>query len=91
MIGPYLDRNGIDLRKRGGTLVLARADRWVGPGHASIHKRTGREYLVHHFYDRENNGRPRMRLVPLAWDQDGWPEVASRESPAAERNENLPR
>jgi arabinan endo-1,5-alpha-L-arabinosidase len=74
--GPYLDWSGTDLRQRGGTLVLGGEDRWIGPGHASIHERDGREWLVHHYYDRELNGHPRLRLVPLTWDAEGWPVVA---------------
>jgi len=76
--GPYLDRSGIDLRERGGTLVLAGEGRWIGPGHASIHERDGREWLVHHYYDREANGRPRLRMVPLTWDSEGWPVASAK-------------
>ena len=71
--GPYFDRNGTDLRERGGTLVLASADRWIGPGHASLFHRDGREWLVHHYYDRDLGGRSRLRMVPLSWTADGWP------------------
>jgi arabinan endo-1,5-alpha-L-arabinosidase len=73
--GPYVDRAGTDLRNQGGTLVLSSDDRWVGPGHASVHERDGREYLVHHYYDRNADGRPRIRLLPLSWDREGWPAV----------------
>ncbi len=76
MTGPYLDRSGTDLRDRGGTLVLASDDRWIGPGHASLFNRDGQEWLVHHYYDRELNGRSRLRMVPLSWDADGWPLVS---------------
>jgi arabinan endo-1,5-alpha-L-arabinosidase len=31
------------------------------------------KWLVHHIYDREAGGRPRLRMVPLAWDAEGWP------------------
>lgn len=77
--GPYVDRDGVDLLRRGGTLVLATDGRWIGPGHASIHERAGREWLVHHYYDREAEGRPRMRMVPLTWDAEGWPQVKVEE------------
>ena len=80
--GPYLDRGGVDLRERGGTVVLASGDRWIGPGHASIHERGGREWLVHHYYDRDNNGRPRLRMVPVIWSGDGWPEIGPTENPS---------
>jgi arabinan endo-1,5-alpha-L-arabinosidase len=73
--GPYVDRSGIDLRERGGTMVLTSNERWIGPGHASLHEHKGREWLVHHYYDRQAEGRPRLRLVPLAWDAEAWPVV----------------
>ena len=73
--GPYLDREGKALRDGGGTPVLGTDDRWIGPGHASIHERDGREWLVHHVYDAAQGGRPRLRMVPLSWDSEGWPRV----------------
>ena len=73
--GPYLDREGRDLRTGGGTLVLDSEDRWIGPGHPSIIERDGREWLAHHYYDRELRGRSRLRMVPLSWDAEGWPVV----------------
>ena len=71
--GPYLDREGSDLRSGGGTLVLDSEDRWIGPGHPSIVVRDGREWLAHHYYDRELRGRSRLRMVPVRWDTEGWP------------------
>lgn len=73
--GPFLDREGRDLRAGGGTLVLATDGRFIGPGHASLLERDGRTWLVHHFYDEANRGRSRLRRVPLAWDHEGWPVV----------------
>jgi arabinan endo-1,5-alpha-L-arabinosidase len=73
--GPYLDREGVDLVERGGTLVLASQGRWIGPGHASLLERDNRQWLVHHYYDRELNGRSRLRMAPLVWDAEGWPVV----------------
>ena len=71
--GPYVDKTGTLLTEGGGTLVLASEDRWIGPGHASLFTRDGREYLVHHYYDRDLNGKSRLRMVPLRWQPDGWP------------------
>lgn len=75
--GPYLDREGIDLRNGGGTLVLGSEGRWIGPGQSSIFARDGHEWLVHHYYDRELAGRSRLRMIPLTWDAQGWPVVAT--------------
>jgi arabinan endo-1,5-alpha-L-arabinosidase len=75
--GPYLDRAGTDLRQGGGTLVLGSEDRWIGPGQASILAQDGHEWLVHHYYDRNLDGRSRLRMVPLTWDPEGWPVVTA--------------
>ena len=72
--GPYLDRDEQDLRTDGGTLVLATRDDRIGPGHASIVKRNGREFLAHHYYSKAHRGSPRFGLVPLDW-KDGWPLI----------------
>jgi arabinan endo-1,5-alpha-L-arabinosidase len=80
--GPYLDRTGKDLRERGGTLVLESEDKWIGPGHASIFKEDGKQWLAHHYYDRELNGRSRLRMLHLEWDAEGWPKVIRDESAA---------
>lgn len=73
--GPYLDDEGKDLRHAGGRLVLGTIGRHVGPGHASLHRQDGREWLVHHHYDADQSGRARLRMVPLSWDRSGWPVV----------------
>jgi hypothetical protein len=57
--------------------VIRLGNRYIGPGHASILKRDGKAYLVYHFYDGENRGRSRVRMLPLSWDEAGWPEVGS--------------
>jgi arabinan endo-1,5-alpha-L-arabinosidase len=73
--GPYTDHNGTDLRDQGGSLVLDSHERWIGPGHASLLTRDGGEWLVHHYYDAEVDGHPRLRMLPLSWDAEGWPIV----------------
>jgi arabinan endo-1,5-alpha-L-arabinosidase len=32
-----------------------------------------RQYLVHHFYDLEDNGAHKLQIRPITWSQDGWP------------------
>lgn len=76
--GPYLDKEGVEMKSGGGTLVLATEGRFIGPGHASIFIEDGKEMLVHHYYDRERNGRSDMRMLPLRWE-DGWPVVGGAE------------
>jgi arabinan endo-1,5-alpha-L-arabinosidase len=76
--GPYLDKDGIDLLKGGGSLLLGTEGRFIGPGHAGILKDGDRYWLSYHFYDGAENGRPRLAIRPLEWAADGWPRVAGK-------------
>ena len=74
--GPYLDRDGTDMRDGGGTPVLATRGSFVGPGHASIVRHPdGRERLACHYYDASRRGTSQLALVPLSWSADGWPQA----------------
>jgi arabinan endo-1,5-alpha-L-arabinosidase len=57
-------------------LVLA-ADagepRWRGPGHITILRDAGKDYIVYHAYDAHHDGRPTLRIAPLGWTDDNWP------------------
>lgn len=78
--GPYLGRDGSKMMEGGGTILL-RADlqekeRFRGPGHPGVFTdRDGTTYVVYHAYDREKEGAPTLRIAPLRWDADGWPEA----------------
>lgn len=74
--GPYLDRDGKDLLRGGGTPVLATEGRFIGPGHAGILRDGDREWFSFHYYDGANLGRPTIAVRRLAWDAGGWPVVA---------------
>lgn len=73
--GPYLDRDGRRMDQGGATEVLRGTARWPGPGHNSAYTYNGRDWLVFHAYDVEDGGRPKLKILPLAWDADGWPVV----------------
>ena len=70
--GPYLDRNNRPMIKGGGTLVLAGAGRFIGPGHNAVLRSGRSDWLVYHFYDRDENGVPTLQIRKLRW-LDGWP------------------
>jgi arabinan endo-1,5-alpha-L-arabinosidase len=76
--GPYLDKDGVDLLKGGGSLVLETEGRFIGPGHPGILEDGGRTLLSYHFYDGDRNGQSRLAIRPLEWDKDGWPKVAGK-------------
>lgn len=71
--GPFLDRDGRDMRAGGGSLLWAGAGAQVGPGHASVRRRAeGVDVLSDHVYDAERNGLPWIGEAELGWE-DGWP------------------
>lgn len=74
--GPYVDRDGVDLAKGGGTVLLDRDGPFVGPGHPSFFTDAdGRERIAMHFYDLTHDGRGTLAIRPLTWDANGWPAV----------------
>lgn len=76
--GPYLDRAGAGLEQGGGTQVLAGNDQWYGVGHNAVATFDGTDYLIFHGYDATDQGRPKLRIEQLVWDNDGWPSVAAQ-------------
>ena len=79
--GPYLDKDGNDMRKGGGTLLLASDGPFFGPGHPNVLADGGKHLLVCHFYDPTQRGRGTLALRSLTWDADGWPVVANERAP----------
>jgi len=73
--GPYLDKAGQRLDQGGGSEVLRGTQRWPGVGHNSAYTFDGKDYLIFHAYDAHDNGLPKLKVLPLSWDEDGWPEV----------------
>ncbi|WP_111640943.1 arabinan endo-1,5-alpha-L-arabinosidase [Marinimicrobium alkaliphilum] len=72
--GPYLDRDGVDMNQEGGTLVLGPNDEYYGVGHNSAYTFDGVDYLVFHAYEAADNGRQKLKIAEMQW-QDGWPVV----------------
>ncbi|MEH0166667.1 arabinan endo-1,5-alpha-L-arabinosidase [Roseateles microcysteis] len=69
--GPYLDKDGVAMMERGGTLVEEGGPRWKGPGHQDLVGDT----LVRHAYDAHDDGKPHLRIATLRWSPDGWPSL----------------
>lgn len=75
VMGPYLDKNGVDLAKNGGTLIIqGDGKEWYGAGHNSAYTFDGKDYLIYHGYDAKDRGRSKLIIEQLRWD-DGWPVV----------------
>ena len=74
--GPYLDKEGKPMTEGGGSLVIEGDERWAGVGHNSTYTFDGKDYLVFHAYDSQNEGRPTLKIAEIRWTKDGWPEVS---------------
>ncbi|MFE9396575.1 arabinan endo-1,5-alpha-L-arabinosidase [Streptomyces flavidovirens] len=73
--GPYTDSSGKPMLEGGGDLVLATHGRYIGPGGQSVMRDRGRDVLVHHYYDGQDEGTPKLGLNTLTWE-GGWPVVS---------------
>ena len=73
--GPYLDRTGEPMRLGGGTLVVKGDSAWAGVGHNAAYTFDCTDYLVFHGYDISDNGRSKLWIEEITWDQEGWPHV----------------
>ena len=77
--GPYLDREGEDLKWGGGSLVVhgfgEDSERWYAGGHNDAVTLYSTEYLVYHAYDKSDDGASKLVLREIDWDEHGWPSV----------------
>lgn len=74
-IGPYIDRDGKSLNNGGGTLIIEGNKNWYGAGHNSTYTFDGKDYIIFHAYDANDNGSPKLKISELLWDNDGWPSL----------------
>lgn len=77
VIGPYLDKNGKDMRMGGGTLLVGPDERFYGIGHNSAYEikmPNGKKqwYFLSHAYDTEADGRAKVFLRRMKFDKKGW-------------------
>lgn len=77
--GPYLDRDGKQMLEGGGTELLSKQGRFIGPGGQEVIQRDGAPWLVFHFYNQLQGGTPNLYMAPLLWSEDGWPALAPLE------------
>jgi len=73
--GPYLDRDGRDLARGGGSLFLGGNAAWPGLGHNCVVTVGGRDYIVFHAYEGADGGMQKLKIAELTWDSAGWPTV----------------
>ena len=61
---------------QGGTIILKTEGRYIGPGHAGIYRHSeGRFAFSFHYYDGEAEGKARLAVRELHWNES-WPVVS---------------
>jgi arabinan endo-1,5-alpha-L-arabinosidase len=72
--GPFLDMEGVELIKGGGTLFCASAGRVIGPGHFGLEDAGDgvQKWSMHYEADLDRGGASVLDVRPLLW-KDGWP------------------
>ena len=75
--GPYIDRTGQPMTRGGGTLIVAGAGRWRGPGHNAVLQESTGDKILYHAYDAEDGGVSTLRIGSISWDATGWPLAAT--------------
>ena len=73
--GPYMDKTGTLMTRGGGTILMQGDKDWDGVGHNAVVSFNGIDYLVFHGYDAKDEGKPKLRIERLEWDELGWPKV----------------
>jgi arabinan endo-1,5-alpha-L-arabinosidase len=74
--GPYVDKTNVPMMQGGCSLVIeGDTTNWVAGGHNSVYTFDGKDYIVYHGYDARDNGKSKLVIKELRWDNDGWPVV----------------
>ena len=75
--GPYLDRNGKDMRDGGGTLFFE-GDKvnYDAAGHCAIYHFNEADLFFCHGYSVSQEGASILVQRPISWTADGWPTIS---------------
>jgi arabinan endo-1,5-alpha-L-arabinosidase len=75
IMGPYIDQQGEEMTRGGGTVILETAGTDHGPGHNAVLQEGDTWWLLHHVYDANRGGTAVLRVRPIVWTADGWPRA----------------
>lgn len=70
VLGPFYDKNGVDMKNGGATVIDSGNTAWIGPGGQDVN---GTNVIARHAYSAAENGAPKLLISDLYWDADGWP------------------
>lgn len=70
--GPYLDKEGKPMAYGGGTYLYGPDKDFFGVGHNSVYDVDGKTMFFSHGYEKAYDGRSKLFVRELTFDQDGW-------------------
>lgn len=73
--GTYYDRSGKKLNDGGGTILMQRYSRYVGPGGGEAFKDLNRIRFVHHYYDLTGDKYNHIHIRDVVFTDDNWAEM----------------
>ena len=74
--GPYLDREGHDMRLGGGTLILEGDKKeFEAAGHCAAYTFGDESIFICHGYSIAHEGASLLIQRPISWTSDGWPQL----------------
>ena len=73
--GPYVDRAGYTMANGGGTILLERYGRYVGPGGGEAFQDLNRVRFVHHYYDLNGDKYNHIHIRDVVFTEDNWAEM----------------
>ena len=60
------------MTKGGGTYLYGPNEEFFGVGHCSVYDFDGQVYFISHAYEKDENGRAKLFIRPLTFDEEGW-------------------
>ena len=74
--GPYLDRNGKDMRQGGGTVILEGDKKeYEAAGHNAVYHFGDQDIFICHGYYLPMKGASILMQRTITWTADGWPKL----------------
>lgn len=72
--GPYLDSNGKDMAKCGGTILIEGDKKtFEAAGHCSVYSIGDKDFFLCHGYAMDLGGASILICKKINWSKDGWP------------------
>ena len=88
--GPYVDKEGLDMRSGGGTVFLGGTADEIGPGHFGFATNADSDAFTYHAYvPYSGPGPARLAERNIVWQADGWPRPEFPAPPVPDGNYNI--